>query len=139
LTGRVVETAAWLEYFTGSRVKESMGQLLATVDGRSTPWSIGYHKVTVDVRDPIAHTVIEESFINHTKRTLEGIFQFPLPADTSVSDFGMWINGELVRADMVEKQRAREIYETILRERRDPALLEWQGGNIFKARVGADL
>lgn len=95
--------------------------------------------MTVDVRDPIAHTVIEESFINHTKRTLEGIFQFPLPADTSVSDFGMWINGELVRADMVEKQRAREIYETILRERRDPALLEWQGGNIFKARVGADL
>ena len=47
----------------------------------------------------------------------------------------MWINGELVEADVVEKQRAREIYETILRERRDPGLLEWAGGNIFKARV----
>ena len=47
----------------------------------------------------------------------------------------MWINGQLIEADVVEKQRAREIYETILRERRDPGLLEWTGGNIFKARV----
>ncbi len=47
----------------------------------------------------------------------------------------MWINGELVEADVVEKERAREIYETILRERRDPGLLEWAGGNLFKARV----
>ena len=47
----------------------------------------------------------------------------------------MWIGDQLVEADVVEKQRAREIYETILRERRDPGLLEWAGGNIFKARV----
>ena len=32
-------------------------------------------------------------------------------------------------------KRAREIYETILREKRDPGLLEWAGGNVFKARV----
>src|SRR4029077_8139185 len=51
------------------------------------------------------------------------------------SDFGMWIGNNLVEADIVEKQRAREIYETILRERRDPGLLEWTAGNLFKARV----
>ena len=63
------------------------------------------------------------------------MFYFPLPQDASISGFGMWIGDELVEADVVEKQRAREIYETILRERRDPGLLEWTGGNIFKARV----
>ena len=47
----------------------------------------------------------------------------------------MWIGDKLVEADIVEKQRAREIYETILREKRDPGLLEWAGGNDFKARV----
>ena len=73
--------------------------------------------------------------MNHTKTRLEGQFHFPLPQDASISGFGMWINGELIEADVVEKQRAREIYETILRERRDPGLLEWAGGNIFKARV----
>ena len=47
----------------------------------------------------------------------------------------MWIGEELVEADVVEKQRAREIYETILRERRDPGLLEGSGGNLCKTLV----
>ena len=68
-------------------------------------------------------------------RRLEGTFFFPLPQDASIAGFGMWIGDKLVEADVVEKERAREIYETILRERRDPGLLEWSGGNIFKARV----
>ncbi|MEO1845534.1 MAG: VIT domain-containing protein, partial [Akkermansiaceae bacterium] len=125
----------WLLGFKGAVTTESMGSLLATVEGRNTPLTIGYHKVTVDIRDQIARTTIEESFVNHTESRLEGVFYFPLPQDASISGFGMWIGGELVEADVVEKQRAREIYETILRERRDPGLLEWTGGNIFKARV----
>ncbi|HEV3435736.1 MAG TPA: VIT domain-containing protein [Gemmata sp.] len=78
---------------------------------------------------------MEESFVNRTNAVLEGVFYFPLPQDASISGFGMWIGDQLVEADVVEKQRAREIYETILREKRDPGLLEWSGGNIFKARV----
>ncbi len=126
---------AWLKYFKGTLAKEPMGSLLATVEGRNLPLTLGYHKVTVDIRDQIARTTIEESFVNNTEGTLEGVFHFPLPQDASISGFGMWIGDELVEADVVEKQRAREIYETILRERRDPGLLEWSGGNIFKARV----
>ena len=99
------------------------------------PLTVGYHKVTVEIRDQIARTTIEESFVNHTNSRLEGQFYFPLPQDASISGFGMWIGNELVEADVVEKQRAREIFETILREKRDPGLLEWTGGNIFKARV----
>jgi len=125
----------WLKGFKGVVTRESMGSLLANVDGRNVPLTLGYHKVTVDIRDQIARTVIEESFVNRTDGVLEGVFYFPLPAGASVSGFGMWIGGELVEADVVEKQRAREIYETILREKRDPGLLEWTGGNMFKARV----
>ena len=125
----------WLKAFKGAVTAESMGALLARVEGRDLPLTLGYHKVTVDIRDQIARTVIEESFVNHTDSRLEGVFYFPLPQDASISGFGMWIGDELVEADVVGKQRAREIYETILRERRDPGLLEWTGGNIFKARV----
>ena len=125
----------WLKGFEGATTNESIGSLIAKVDGRNVPLTVGYHKVTVDIRDQIARTEIEESFVNNTPGRLEGVFQFPLPQDASISGFGMWIGSELVEADVVEKQRAREIYETILRERRDPGLLEWSGGNIFKARV----
>ena len=125
----------WLQGFEGTTADESIGSLVVQLDGRSVPLTVGYHKVSVDIRDQIARTVIEESFVNHTAGRLEGVFHFPLPQDASISGFGMWIGNRLVEADVVEKQRAREIYETILRERRDPGLLEWAGGNIFKARV----
>jgi Flp pilus assembly protein TadD len=132
---RVDKEPLWLAGFKGATANESIGSLVATVDGRDVPLTVGFHHVTVDVRDQIARTVIEESFVNRTNEVLEGVFYFPLPQDASISGFGMWIGDQLVEADVVEKQRAREIYETILREKRDPGLLEWTGGNIFKARV----
>jgi tetratricopeptide (TPR) repeat protein len=132
---RVDKEPSWLLGFKGATTNETLGSLVALVDGRNVPLTVGYHKVSVDIRDQIARTVIEESFVNHTNAELEGVFYFPLPPDASISGFGMWIGDNLVEADVVEKQRAREIYETILRERRDPGLLEWSGGNIFKARV----
>jgi predicted Zn-dependent protease len=125
----------WLQGYEGKTTAESLGSLVAKVDGRNVPLTVGYHKVAVDIRDQIARTTIEESFVNHTDGTLEGVFFFPLPQDASIAGFGMWIGDRLVEADVVERQRAREIYETILRERRDPGLLEWSGGNLFKARV----
>lgn len=132
----VLETEpAWLKSLRGTLTAESLGSLVAKVDGRDVSLTMGFHHVTVEVRDQIARTTIEESFVNNTNGRLEGQFHFPLPHDASISGFGMWIGNELVEADVVEKQRAREIYETILRENRDPGLLEWEGGNIFKARV----
>ncbi|MFO0933564.1 MAG: VIT domain-containing protein [Planctomycetota bacterium] len=125
----------WLTGYRSSTSEEWMGSLLANVDGKNVALSVGYHKVTVEIRDQIARTTVEESFVNATDGTLEGTFSFPLPADASISGFGMWIGDELVEADLVEKERARAIYEDILRRKRDPGLLEWEGGNLFKARV----
>lgn len=125
----------WLTGYRSSTSEEWMGSLLANVDGKNVALSVGYHKVTVEIRDQIARTTVEESFVNATDATLEGTFSFPLPADASISGFGMWIGDELVEADLVEKERARAIYEDILRRKKDPGLLEWEGGNLFKARV----
>ena len=132
---KVAGKPVWLAGYEGSSSDESLGSLVAKIDGRDVPLSVGFHRVSVEIRDQIARTTIEESFVNNTKRRLEGTFYFPLPQDASISGFGMWIGGKLVEADIVEKQRAREIYEEILRQKRDPGLLEWTGGNIFKARV----
>ncbi len=132
---RLEEEPRWLEGYKGNASSEALGSLLCEIDGRNVPLTMGYHQVTVDVRDQIARTQIEESFENHTDTVLEGVFYFPLPAGASISGFGMWIGDELVEGEIVEKERAREIYETILRVKRDPGLLEWAGGNVCKARV----
>ncbi|MCP3860305.1 MAG: hypothetical protein GY704_11690, partial [Phycisphaeraceae bacterium] len=134
-TVALAEPPRWLTGYRDSTTDEWMGSLVAQVDGRGVPLTVGYHAVDVVIRDQIAQTTVEQSFVNHTPHAIEGVFTFPLPADASVSGFGMWIDDELVEADIVERQRARQIYEEIRHERRDPGLLEWSGGNLFKASV----
>ena len=73
----------WLTGYRNSTTDEWMGSLIAKVDGRDVPLSVGYHKVDAVIRDQIAQTTVEQSFKNSTARRLEGVFYFPLPADAS--------------------------------------------------------
>ena len=99
------------------------------------PLSVKSHRVKVVITDQVAQTHVEQVFFNHTNRQLEATFVFPLPAGASISEFAMWMNGKRVKGEVLEKQRARQIYTDIVRRMRDPALLEYLGSNLFKASV----
>ncbi len=43
--------------------------------------------------------------------------------------------GPVQEARVVEQKRAREVYEDVVRQNVDPALLEWSGASTFSARV----
>jgi Ca-activated chloride channel family protein len=47
----------------------------------------------------------------------------------------MKINGEMVSAELLDATKARQIYEDIVRQIKDPALLEYTGQGIFKVRI----
>src|SRR5262249_46360781 len=69
-----------------------------------------------------------------------GTFYFPLPPDASLSRLAMYVEDKdglcrLMEGGMAERDHARNVYETILHQRRDPALLEWVDGSTFKMRV----
>lgn len=93
------------------------------------------HDVSVEILDGIAKTTVEENFENHTSRRLEGTFNFPLPSDASVSRLALEVNGKIEEGTCLERDRAREVFESIVRRMQDPALLEWQPGGFFKCRV----
>jgi len=92
-------------------------------------------RVRAHIQGPVALTEIEETFYNPTDRRAEGTFYFPLPAGASICRFAMYIDDQLVEGELVERVRARQIYEDIVRRMQDPALMEWQEGNIFKTRI----
>src|SRR5262249_40972606 len=58
-----------------------------------------------------------------------------LPADASLSHLAMYVDGVLMQGGMCEREHARQVFETIMHTRRDPALLEWVDGSTFKMRV----
>ena len=93
------------------------------------------HAVSVEILDGIARTTIEENFENHTGRRLEGTFMFPLPSDASISRLALEVNGKMEEGTVLERERAREVFESIVRKMKDPALLEWMPGGLFKCRV----
>jgi len=99
------------------------------------PLSVKYHRVKVEIVDQVAKTSVDQVFINHFNRDIEGTYIFPVPEGASVSDFAMSIGSERVKGEILDSREARRIYEDIVRRMRDPGLLEYMGRNLFRARV----
>ncbi len=66
---------------------------------------------------------------------VEALYTFPVPRGASGSDFTMWIGGKPMVGEVVEKKRAREIYESYKQVRRDPGLLEQVDFRRFEMRI----
>jgi Ca-activated chloride channel family protein len=119
---------------------------MAAADGmiipRPQPWmpphprvNVKYHHVDVDINDPVAITRIDQVFVNPFHRDLEADYIFPIPENASVSRFTAWLNGHKMEAELLDAREARKIYEEIVRQQKDPALLEYAGRGMYRMRV----
>jgi Ca-activated chloride channel family protein len=97
--------------------------------------SIKYHRVKVDIQDQVATTHIDQVFVNDSNWTVEGTYLFPLPEEAAISEFVMWVDGKRVEGEVLTREKARQIYDDIVRRRRDPALLEYVGHDLFQASI----
>lgn len=87
------------------------------------------------IEDQIATTHIDQLFVNDNDWLLEGTYLFPLPAGATVSQLTMWVNGQAIEARLLPAGEARDIYDEIVRQLRDPALLEYIGRDAIQANV----
>lgn len=99
------------------------------------PLALSRHAVRVEIDRQHATTTVEQVFVNHTDRQLEAQYVFPIPRGAAVSRFTMLVDGKEKSGEMVEKDKARQIYNSIVNRSRDPGLLEHLGGDIFRANV----
>jgi len=93
------------------------------------------HRVNVSIDAQAAVTRVEEVFVNQHDRQLEAVFVFPLPKGAAVNDFKMYVNGKLVTGEIKEAAEARRIYHQIVRQMRDPGLLEYVDSSLLKLSV----
>lgn len=99
------------------------------------PLEVVYHNVDVKIDGQTAITKIDQSFYNPSNYQLEGFYIFPIPKGAVINNFTMEINGKETKAELLDSDKARKIYEDIVRQMRDPALLEYSEQNIFKLRI----
>ncbi|MEW6158923.1 MAG: VIT and VWA domain-containing protein [Verrucomicrobiota bacterium] len=92
-------------------------------------------EVQVTVNNGIAVTQVMQVFHNTESRQVEALYTFPVPKGASVANFSMWINGKEMVGEVMEKKKAREIYESYKQTRQDPGLLEQVDYKTFEMRI----
>ena len=92
-------------------------------------------EVQVEIDGQLAKTALDQSFRNPNSRRLEGTYLFPLPPNAAVKDLSLYIDGKPVKCEVLDAKKARQIYEDIVRQMRDPALLEYVGRDLVKLRI----
>lgn len=111
------------------------GGVLVAQGGLGGLLDIVAHTVRVTVHDGVAVTHVDQVFLNTEDRVVEALYLFPVPRGASVANFSMWINGKEMVGEVVEKQRARQIYDSYKRQQRDPGLLEQTDFKTFEMRI----
>ncbi len=91
--------------------------------------------VRADLADRVLRYEVTETFVNRGSGIGEADYIFPLPKGAAFQDLKLSINGEMVSGETMSADKARGIYEQIVRQRRDPALVEWMGYGMLRARI----
>ena len=116
--------------------------LLKPVNGGNAV-SMKSHTVNVLINNGYARTEVDQVFFNTSDQDLEAIYTFPVPKEASLSELSMWINGQEVIGEVVEKQQAKQIYEEQKAAGNDTALAEKDdyrafNVNVYPVRAGAE-
>lgn len=109
------------------------------------PWprpvepDITYHvqqlNIDASVRDQVAQTRVTQTFVNTCNQTIRAVFIFPLPVDGAIESLTFLVDGKELAGKILPADEARRIYESYVRQFKDPALLQWLGQGMFQTSV----
>jgi Ca-activated chloride channel homolog len=89
----------------------------------------------VKIAGVVAEVKITQVYRNTGQKTLEAIYVFPGSTRAAVHAMRMTIGERVVEAQIMERQKARETYETAKKEGKTTSLLEQQRPNVFQMNV----
>jgi Ca-activated chloride channel family protein len=90
-------------------------------------------RATLDGR--IIKYEIDDRYVNRSGRVAEVDYVLPLPKGAAFENLELSINGEMIAGETMRADRARAVYEEIVRKMRDPALVEWMGHDLLRTRI----
>ncbi len=93
------------------------------------------HEITTKIENQLATTTVEQEFYNPNDRNLEGTYLFPVPKNSRIDKLQMDVGGKMIDAELLPAEKARSIYEDIVRSQKDPALLEYVDRDTFRLRI----
>jgi Ca-activated chloride channel homolog len=99
--------------------------------------TLSHMETRVEIDNGMAEISVLQIYQNNTKGVLEGFYEFAIPETAELSGFAIWEDGVRIPGVILERQRARQIYEELRARMIDPGLMEQDedAANIFSCRV----
>lgn len=130
-----ITTFLLLAGLTGSAAAQALIPRPGAEEKDLPPLDCVRQNVTVEVEQQVAKVRIEQTFVNRSGHDLEAVYFMPLSEQASISRFSYWVKGKEIVGQVEEKQLAKQLYEKAVAAKRDPALLEQAGRNLFRVNV----
>lgn len=92
-------------------------------------------KVDVTVVGNIASTTYDMVFTNPLSRDLQGELSMPLANGQEICRYALELNGQLREGVVIEKIKARQAFEAVVRRKIDPGIVSKTKGNFFKTKL----
>ena len=99
------------------------------------PFVLLEHNVDIAITDLIATVEINEIFWNDSDFTQKVIYLFPIPEKAIISDFKMKIGDTYYTGEVMEADQAREEFQELVRQNKNPALLEYMNDDYYRIEI----
>jgi Ca-activated chloride channel family protein len=110
----------------------------ALADGMMIPFpsevgylQVDYHRVTVTIDGPHAHTSVEQRFSNPYLAPIEARYVFPLPPGATIRDFTVQLDGASQTVQNMSRAETESYLQKAIADRQDPSLLQYLGWETY--------
>jgi len=112
----------------------AMGKMPALMVGKKS-LHISQMSVDIEIVGNIATTTLDIEYYNPYERDLIGQFSMPLQEGEEISRYALMVNGHLREGVVVDKVKARQTFEAVVRKKIDPGIANLTKGNYFKTKI----
>ena len=107
------------------------------VKSKKSPVRLAQYNANVEVDGALYRVTLDMTFKNELtpRRELECEVLVPLPQGAMIDGYALDVNGALVDASAVTKEKARVALESEERRKVDPGVAEHVQGNVFRTRI----
>lgn len=109
--------------------------ILTPAGSNFQPVQIRDHHVEVVINNGFAITEVFQTFYNPNPENLEAVYSFPLPKSASLSEVTIYAGEREIHGEVLEKQRARQIYQDEKSRGNDSGLAEKNEFYTFEFKV----
>ena len=102
---------AWLLLVGLTTTLSHAAGILTPIGSGHQPIQIRDHHVNVVINNGFTMTEVHQTFYNPNSQDLEATYSFPLPKSASLSEVTLMVGEREIHGEVLEKQKARQIYE----------------------------